>query len=336
MSEVLSKFCPFFVQVDRRGRIVTLGPSMAKVLGGAADPNITDCDFLDIFEITRPANFTSISSMAQDDGAKLSLCLRAHPDIRMKAALSLDMQSDTFFLSPSFGIGIQAAIGRFGLTMTDFATTDMVPELLYLIEANQAAMQASKRLTIRLQGAKAAAEEQAHSDTLTGLRNRRALDVALDHLIAHRQKFSIIQMDLDRFKAVNDTYGHAAGDAVLTHIAKVMRRETRQCDILVRLGGDEFLIILPDLTDVNRLTQLGQAIISGIEAPVMFDGHMCHVSASLGVVTCSNRMVSDANADDLLVQVDQAVYAAKNAGRGCVRFVSDLLTDVASDTFAPI
>jgi len=240
MSDVLSKFCPFFIQVDRIGQIMTLGPSMAKVLGFAADHNFGDCNFLDHFQITRPANFTTISRLAQDDGAQLSLCLRAHPDIRIKATLSHDLQSDTFFLSPSFGIGVQAAIGRFGLTMTDFATTDMVPELLYLSEANQAAMRASKRLTIRLQGAKAAAEEQAHSDTLTGLGNRRALDVALDHLITHRQKFSIIQMDLDKFKAVNDTYGHAAGDAVLTHVAKVMRRETRQCDILVRLGGMNF------------------------------------------------------------------------------------------------
>jgi PleD family two-component response regulator len=240
MSDVLSKFCPFFIQIDHAGRIVTLGPSMAKVLGVITDHNFAECNFLDYFQITRPANFSSISSLVQNDGAKLSLCLRAHSEIRMKATLSHDVQSDMFFLSPSFGIGVQAAIGRFGLTMTDFATTDMVPELLYLIEANQAAMQASKRLTIRLQGAKAAAEEQAHSDTLTGLGNRRALDVALDHLITHRQKFSIIQMDLDRFKAVNDTYGHAAGDAVLTHVAKVMRRETRQCDILVRLGGMNF------------------------------------------------------------------------------------------------
>ena len=86
------------------------------------------------------------------------------------------------------------------------------------------------------------------------------------------------------------------------------------------LGGDEFLILLPDLTDDHRLTQLGQAIISGIEAPVMFDGHMCHVSASLGVVIRSDNMLSDVDSDDLLVQVDHAVYAAKKAGRGCVRF----------------
>ncbi len=325
MSDVLSKFCPFFIQVDRTGQIINLGPSMAKVLGviGANIP--ADTNFLDLFQITRPANVKSISSLAQGDGIKLSLYLRAHPDIRMKAAVSHDPQTDMVFLSPSFGIGVQAAIGRFGLTMTDFATTDMVPELLYLIEANQAAMQASKRLTLRLQGAKAAAEEQAQSDTLTGLRNRRGLDAALDHLITHRQKFSIIQMDLDRFKAVNDTYGHAAGDAVLTHVAKVMRRETRQCDILVRLGGDEFLIILPDLTDAGRLAQLGQAIISGIETPVMFDGEMCHVSASLGVMTCSDTLAPDVNHDALLVQVDHAVYAAKDAGRGCVRFVSDLM-----------
>lgn len=323
MSDVLDAFCPFYMRVNASGQITRLGPSLAKVLGP-----VVGVEFLQICGVTRPAHVKSISDMAEHAGGKISFYLRDHPDIRMKSLICYDQELDAYVLNPSFGIGVQTAIGRFGLTMTDFTTTDMVPELLYLIEANQAAMQASKRLTIRLQGAKAVAEEQAHSDTLTGLKNRRALELALDHLSAHGQSFSILQMDLDRFKAVNDTLGHAAGDAVLLHVAKVMRRETRQCDILIRLGGDEFLIILPDLTDDKRLDQLGRALIRGIEAPVFFDGTPCQVSASVGIVTHASEPGSQSGYDDLLIRVDQAVYAAKNAGRGCVRFVSQVYSTI--------
>ena len=125
-------------------------------------------------------------------------------------------------LSLSFGIALQSAIKRYRLTLQDFA-----PEMLYLIEANQAAMSASCSLTERLQGAKMLAEEQAHSDTLTGLRNRRSLERILNHLAQTDESFSLIQIDLDYFKSVNDTLGHAAGDMILQHVANVLRRETR-------------------------------------------------------------------------------------------------------------
>ena len=190
--------------------------------------------------------------------------------------------------------------------------------MLYLIEANQAAMRASRSLTARLQGAKLLAEEQAHSDTLTGLRNRRSLERILDHLAQTNESFSLIQIDLDYFKSVNDTLGHAAGDMILQHVANVLRRETRHDDFLIRMGGDEFLLVIKHLTDQARLMSLSTAVIRGIEEPQEFDGAACQISASLGVLVHAGG--SPWNAADVLHRVDEAVYASKRGGRGQANF----------------
>ena len=126
------------------------------------------------------------------------------PGYEFEAMLNYE---DGSILSQSFGIALRSAIKRYLLTPQDFTPTDLAPEILYLIEANQAAMSASRSLTERLQGAKMLAEEQAHSDTLTGLRNRRSLERILDHLAQTNESFSLIQIDLDYFKSVNDTLG---------------------------------------------------------------------------------------------------------------------------------
>ncbi|MBR9769297.1 MAG: diguanylate cyclase [Rhodobacteraceae bacterium] len=126
------------------------------------------------------------------------------PGYEFEAMLNYE---DGSILSQSFGIALRSAIKRYRLKPQDFTPTDLAPEILYLIEANQAAMSASHSLTERLQGAKMLAEEQAHSDTLTGLRNRRSLERILDHLAQNNESFSLIQIDLDYFKSVNDTLG---------------------------------------------------------------------------------------------------------------------------------
>jgi predicted signal transduction protein with EAL and GGDEF domain len=126
------------------------------------------------------------------------------PGYEFEAMLNYE---DGSILSQSFGIALRSAIKRYRLTPQDFTPTDLAPEILYLIEANQAAMSASRSLTERLQGAKMLVEEQAYSDTLTGLRNRRSLERILDHLAQTNESFSLIQIDLDYFKSVNDTLG---------------------------------------------------------------------------------------------------------------------------------
>ena len=123
------------------------------------------------------------------------------------------------------------------LSGADFPVTDLAVELLFLVEANTAAMEASRHLNLRLQGAKIGAEEQAYTDTLTGLKNRRALEHILARLRITHASFALLRLDLDCFKSVNDTRGHSAGDHVLQQVAHRMVHETRDSDTIARVGG---------------------------------------------------------------------------------------------------
>ena len=197
---------------DNDGLITHVGPGLRSVISPVADQSL-----FGLLTILRPLGISDLPTLFAHTGRALSVEIQGHDDLRLRGVVARHGE-----VSLSFGIALQSAIKRYGLTLQDFAPTDLAPEMLYLIEANQAAMSASRFLTERLQGAKMLAEEQAHSDTLTGLRNRRSLERILDHLAQTNESFSLIQIDLDYFKSVNDTLGQAAGDIILQHVANVL------------------------------------------------------------------------------------------------------------------
>lgn len=154
----------------------------------------------------------------------------------------------------------------------------------------------------------------ARSDALTGLANRAAFEEALA-ANATASHVAILYIDLDRFKAVNDTFGHLVGDQLLEVVARRMLREVRTVDLMARLGGDEFAVLCPGC-DPDEAVRIAERIITTVTEPVVVDGHELHVGASVGVAH------SAVYVDDLLRRADDALYDAKNAGRGTVR-VSD-------------
>jgi diguanylate cyclase (GGDEF)-like protein len=171
---------------------------------------------------------------------------------------------------------------------------------------------------MRLQGAKIAAEEQAFTDTLTGLKNRRAMDHVLGRLIATNKSFALMHLDLDFFKAVNDTMGHAAGDHVLQHIAQIMVEEVRKDDTVARVGGDEFVLIFQNIGKRETLSRIASRLIEKMEKPIPFGGQDCKVSASIGIVLSSDYDAP--TAAELLTDADEALYASKRRGRACFSF----------------
>jgi diguanylate cyclase (GGDEF)-like protein len=213
-----------------------------------------------------------------------------------------------------FGIGVIDAVRAYDLNASDFAATDLTVEMLYLVEAKSAAMEESRDLNRRLQAAKHAAELQAQTDSLTGVKNRRALEAEMHRFIDEGIPFGLLNIDLDYFKAVNDTMGHAAGDHVLRTVAGILTEEMRSEDIIARIGGDEFVLLLPDVTSEAAIDALARRIIERIREPIMFDGAACSVAASIGSTRSSlyenptfNRMGRDA---------DDALYHSKRKGRG--------------------
>ncbi|MGJ0506963.1 MAG: PleD family two-component system response regulator [Methylocystis sp.] len=164
-----------------------------------------------------------------------------------------------------------------------------------------------------------AAIELAVVDALTGLNNRRFLEThlaqALDQSAHKGRPLSLMILDIDHFKSVNDTYGHDAGDEVLKVFARRIKRVLRSADLVCRLGGEEFVVVMPDtpLAVAQRVAERVRAVVEGEGFPID-DARMIPVTTSIGLA----ERGSDANADALLRRADKALYASKSAGRNRV------------------
>ncbi len=315
---LLDVFCPMHVVLDARGRVVHAGPTLRKVF---AQQPLTGRRFLEIFELRRPRGVEDMTGLRACHGGRLKLRHRERPRMGLNGALfalPVNGRPDPgggAVVNLSFGISVVEAVRDFGLTGKDFAVTDLTTEMLYLIEAKSAAMEASRKLNLRLQGARLAAEEQALTDTLTGLGNRRALDQVFDRLMQSEQDFALMHLDLDFFKQVNDTLGHAAGDHVLQVAAQRMLSVLRAEDLIVRVGGDEFVLILVGLTARSRLDETALRLIARLEEPVDHDGRDCRISGSIGAtLSCA---YSSPDTWQMMADADLALYSAKARGRGC-------------------
>ncbi len=167
-----------------------------------------------------------------------------------------------------------------------------------------------KRLEVEL-------EWRALHDPLTGLANRILLRSRIEVALGRRQRpnpIAVLLVDLDRFKAVNDTHGHAFGDHVLEAIAHRFERLTRPSDTLARTGGDEFVLLCPE-TDLAGAEALAARIVAAAAEPVTVAGRVVEVGATVGIA-CTDGPVAEPDA--LLIEADHAMYAAKRAGRGRV------------------
>lgn len=320
--------CPMHVRLDSTGRIVHAGPTLQKL---RADEPLVGRRFLEVIELLRPRRASSMGELLTMKGVKMHFQMRGTPRTALKGVMV--PQGRGAIINLSFGIGVIEAVRDYVLTSADFAATDLTVEMLYLVEAKSAAMEASRKLNLRLQGAKIAAEEQAFTDTLTGLKNRRAMDHVLTRMLEAGQEFALMHLDLDFFKAVNDTLGHAAGDHVLQRVARVMVEETRDEDTVARVGGDEFVLIFHKQTDRSKLEEIARRIISRLEKPIPFEGQVCRISASIG--TSLSLDDERPTAESLVNDADVALYASKRAGRACHTFYTPDLRDAQQATTPP-
>ena len=169
-------------------------------------------------------------------------------------------------------------------------------------------------------------------DSLTGLANRFNISKKLDSTLAafaqQQRSCAIMLLDLDRFKQVNDTLGHPAGDALLKQVAERLLKIVGDKEMVSRLGGDEFQIILPDLEDRGKLGDMAADIIASLSQPYSVEGSRCIIGASVGVAIAP---FDGQSSDDLVRNADLALYAAKGNGRGRFAFYSSDLHQAAED-----
>lgn len=173
-----------------------------------------------------------------------------------------------------------------------------------------------QRYVSKLKKSQIELKRHAFFDPLTGLANRLLLidrfQVALEHSKRDSKQFAVLMVDLNKFKAINDTYGHAAGDAVLIAVAQRLVSAVRASDTVARLGGDEFVLIIQSIADADQVSALGQKLMELLSERVVLDsGEFVSLGGSVGFAWYPR---DGENLKDILEVADQAMYFCKTSG----------------------
>lgn len=201
---------------------------------------------------------------------------------------------------------------------------ELKPEILYNTIAN--AVEKSQ-LIRKVKAKESEINYLAYHDFLTGIPNRAQFETHLKTVFArsqrYRRPFALLLIDLDRFKLINDNYGHETGDSLLKQVAQLFQQCLRESDILARLGGDEFAVLTDQIEHHGQVAVIAKKLIDALSVPLNINGHKIKISPSIGIAiypdssTTISRMLSNA---------DLALYKAKNSGRNTFRYFTEELT----------
>ncbi len=187
------------------------------------------------------------------------------------------------------------------------------------VEASHHDLVETRQALVAMQEELAETRQLLNEDALTGALNRRGLDQTLVREIARAQrnggKLTLAMADLDHFKSINDEYGHEAGDQMLVHFTMLMKSVMRKSDALVRFGGEEFTLILPETDSRGAIFVLGRLQQLMASTPLVYEGRRIQATFSAGVAT----LRADENGHALLRRADEALYGAKDSGRNIIR-----------------
>ena len=226
----------------------------------------------------------------------------------------------------STGRHYTATNGTAKIIGVNWDTTHEQEQAQALREANIRA----ERQNADLEAARVEMEYQSRHDALTNLPNRRMLKIYRSEARKRRKngemRSAVLHIDLDRFKQINDTLGHPAGDAVLCHVAEILRNASTPNSITARVGGDEFVVFIEHAPHDALLSYWARSLIQEVKRPFLYQGHECRLGISIGIATDTD---ADVNDDSLFSNADLALYHAKKEGRGQLRFYSSDLKTAA-------
>ena len=255
---------------------------------------------------------------------------RAREDFRIAIEVTGEYSSDYRIITPGGEVRHIRAIGRVyedpGAKPRVVGVNWDVTADASLNERLKHANRLSEARNSELEAAKARIEHNALHDALTGLPNRRFLDEVLKRHAAERaedgRQMALLHIDLDRFKQINDTLGHAAGDAMLVHASEVLLAKLRTGDFVARIGGDEFVVVCTDDCSHQVLIGLAERIIETMRLPVNYEGHECRFGVSVGIAVDGGERIDPQR---LLINADIALYRAKGRGRNRYEFFTEAL-----------
>lgn len=200
------------------------------------------------------------------------------------------------------------------------------------LQETQNLVEAFREMREQVQIRQLSLDHMAHHDALTQLPNRVLFRDRLYHALRiakrNKQQTGLMFLDLDRFKQVNDSLGHIAGDKLLIEVANRLKQTVRESDTIARLSGDEFAILVEDISDHDTMSCLGDELLANLERPILIQDNEIHISASIGIAMAPK----DSNeVDDLIRDADTAMYEAKYHGKANYHFYSASMATQASD-----
>jgi len=305
---------PFHLVIDRDLRIRHAGPSLHRLC-----PDMPRDARLDsLFTITTPRSAYTFDAIAARSRSMFLLRSVADPAVTLRGQMLHDDEDQMLFFVGSPWVTDTTALAGLGLTLDDFAVSDAVVDYVLLLQNQSASLATAKELSTRLQESAEELSHQAFHDSLTGLPNRKLFADRVQAALAPDhgsscEHFAVLMLDLDGFKAVNDSYGHSTGDELLRVIGERLRHLIRPGDMVARLGGDEFAI----LVEPNKRAGTGRGVaaevaeraMASLREPVSLPSPAdvtIQIAVSIGIAACG---------DDVLRNADLAMYVAKSAGK---------------------
>lgn len=296
---------PEFLLIDERASSAARLQAVLADMGNVTHASDPQSGFFDA--VNKPYDVIVISTLFSDfDPLRLCSHLRSVDHTRFTPIILVAEADQEEMVTRGLEIGIN-----------DYVTRPVEPQEF---KARLKTQIRRKRYNDGLRASITQTIEMAVTDPLTGMHNRRYLDTHLERLFERARNrgrpLSIMMTDLDRFKLVNDTYGHDAGDAVIREFARRIRRHVRGADLACRYGGEEFAIIMPD-TPADIAHKVAERLRSQIEATAfeIGNGREIDVTVSIGVASLRG---SDEDPAQIMKRADEALYEAKNTGRNRV------------------
>lgn len=299
------------VACDKRERAMEIADQLKARMDVEVDIAVTAAEALSKTETAPPDAFIVGATFPDGDGLRVCSQIRSTPQARQCAVIYIAKHDDPDAVAAALDLGA-----------TDYIEQPIDPcELTARMRSQLRRKHYSDRLRLQMRDS----IKMAVTDPLTGLYNRRYGMSHLETLIHKAEEtetpLTVLLFDLDRFKQVNDEYGHAAGDAVLVEFAARVRNTLRNVDMVARIGGEEFLAALPDADEeeAKLAAERIRAAVAGAEFVINNDGGALAVTVSIGAAMSRG---ADEPPEDLMKRADDALYGSKNAGRDCVTFAA--------------
>lgn len=254
--------------------------------------------------------------MPEMDGIEVCKAIKAMPKFEAVPIIFVTASHEVNHLEEAFAVGAVDYITKPFKRIELVARIKTHLKLKYVTDELRCKSEALLHKNQELQMVMSQLKTLATTDPLTGVHNRRFLQDRIDQewqrVSRYGQSFGLLILDLDNFKAVNDTYGHKMGDAVLCAVVNAVQTTIRQTDTFARYGGEEFAVLLPEIS-VEQILEVAERIRRVIEqAPIVREPHTIHITTSIGA---STYLPQDISPDEVFKRADQGLYRAKQLGK---------------------